>query len=77
MKNAWHYTFVPGILLKDTNLIAIPEIVEVYCTNEAYDLFVKIYARNNDHLLTLIQTQINEEEDDWAVLPIHFLILIK
>ena len=42
----------------NTNLIAIPEIVEVYCTNEAYDLFVKIYARNNDHLLTLIQTQI-------------------
>ena len=41
-----------------SNLIAIPEIVEVYCTNEAYDLFVKIYARNNDHLLTLIQTQI-------------------
>lgn len=77
MKNAWHYTFVPGILLKDTNLIAIPEIVEVYFTNEAYDLIVKIYARNNDQLLTLIQTQINEEEDDWAVLPIHFLILIK
>lgn len=42
----------------NSNLIAIPEIVEVYCTNEAYDLFVKIYARNNDHLLTLIQTQI-------------------
>ena len=42
----------------NTNLLAIPEIVEVYCTNEAYDLFVKIYARNNDHLLTLIQTQI-------------------
>ena len=61
----------------NTNLIAIPEIVEVYFTNEAYDLIVKIYARNNDHLLTLIQTQINEEEDDWAVLPIHFLILIK
>ena len=40
------------------NLIAIPEIVEVYFTNEAYDLIVKIYARNNDQLLTLIQTQI-------------------
>ena len=44
--------------MRNWNLIAIPEIVEVYCTNEAYDLFVKIYARNNDHLLTLIQTQI-------------------
>ena len=55
-----------GLTLKDDSrfedvieaLKSIPEIVEVYCTNEAYDLFVKIYARNNDHLLTLIQTQI-------------------
>ena len=55
-----------GLMLKDDSrfedvieaLKSIPEIVEVYCTNEAYDLFVKIYARNNDHLLTLIQTQI-------------------
>ena len=55
-----------GLTLKDYSIFedviealkSIPEIVEVYCTNEAYDLFVKIYARNNDHLLTLIQTQI-------------------
>ncbi len=55
-----------GLTLKDDSrfedvieaLKSIPEIVEVYCTNEAYDLFVKIYARNNDHLLKLIQTQI-------------------
>ena len=55
-----------GLTLKDDSrfedvieaLKSIPEIVEVYCTNEAYDLFVKIYSRNNDHLLTLIQTQI-------------------
>ena len=55
-----------GLTLKDDSrfedvieaLKSIPEIVEVYCTNEAYDLFVKIYARNNDHLLTLIQIQI-------------------
>ena len=55
-----------GLTLKDDSIFedviealkSIPEIVEVYCTNEAYDLFVKIYARNNDHLLTLIQTQI-------------------
>ena len=39
-------------------LQSIPEIVEIHCTNEAYDLFVKIYARNNEHLLTMIQTQI-------------------
>lgn len=36
----------------------IPEVVEVHCTNEAYDLFVKIYARNNEHLLDLIQTRL-------------------
>ena len=55
-----------GLTLKDDSIFedviealkSIPEIVEVYCTNEAYDLFVKIYARNNNHLLTLIQTQI-------------------
>ena len=55
-----------GLTLKDDSrfedvieaLKSIPEIVEVYCTNEAYDLFVKIYARKNDQLLTLIQTQI-------------------
>ena len=56
MKHQIHVT--PLYPKKNRNLIAIPEIVEVYCTNEAYDLFVKIYARNNDHLLTLIQTQI-------------------
>lgn len=39
-------------------LNSIPEIVEVHCTNEAFDLFVKIYAKNNEHLHTLIQTQL-------------------
>ena len=33
----------------------VPNLVVVVHGN---DLFVKIYARNNDHLLTLIQTQI-------------------
>ena len=55
-----------GLTLKDDSrfedvieaLKSIPEIVEVYCTNEAYDLFVKIYARNNEHLLALIQTRL-------------------
>ena len=55
-----------GLTLKDDSLFeniidalkSIPEIVEVHCTNEAYDLFVKIYARNNEHLLSLIQTQL-------------------
>lgn len=55
-----------GLTLKDDSrfesvieaLKSIPEIAEVHCTNEAYDLFVKIYARNNEHLLDLIQTRL-------------------
>lgn len=35
----------------------IPEVVEIHCTSEAYSLFVKVYARNNDHLLTIIRTK--------------------
>lgn len=41
-----------------TALKSIPEIVEIHCTNEAYDFFVKIYAQNNGHLLSIIQSQL-------------------
>lgn len=41
-----------------TALGKIPEVVEVHYTNEAYDLFVKVYARNNDDLLTLIHNEL-------------------
>ena len=59
------YAYV-GLTLKDDSRVesvvealkSNPEIVEVHCTNEAYDLFVKIYTRNNEHLLALIQTQL-------------------
>ena len=36
----------------------IPEIVECHFTTGQYDIFVKLYARNNDHLLTILQDQI-------------------
>lgn len=36
----------------------IPEIVECHFTTGQYDIFVKLYARNNDHLLHLLQNQI-------------------
>lgn len=36
----------------------IPEVVECHCTNESYDLFVKVYARDNDHLLRLINEKL-------------------
>lgn len=36
----------------------IPEIVECHFTTGQYDVFVKLYARNNDHLLSILQNQI-------------------
>lgn len=39
-------------------LRAIPEVVEAHCTGEEYDLLVKMYARNNSHLLELIHTKL-------------------
>ena len=35
-------------------LKAVPEIVECYYTTGKYDVFVKLYAQNNDHLLSII-----------------------
>ncbi|MDR1601863.1 MAG: Lrp/AsnC ligand binding domain-containing protein [Tannerella sp.] len=32
----------------------IPEVVECHYTTGQYDLFIKIYARNNQHLLDII-----------------------
>ena len=51
-----------GLYLKDPQtfdnvveeLKKIPQVVECHYTTGAYDLFVKIYARNNHDLLTLI-----------------------
>ncbi len=36
----------------------IPEIVECHYTSGPYDLFVKIYARNNAHLLSIIHNRL-------------------
>lgn len=52
-----------GILLNDPtkfdkvieSLYTIPEVVECHFTTGHYDLFIKVVARNNDHLLELIQ----------------------
>ena len=53
-----------GIFLRDpdqydavvSGLEAIPEVVECHYTAGNYDLLVKIFARNNDHMLSLLQT---------------------
>ncbi len=55
-----------GFFLKDPsrlnevveNLKSIPEVVECHFTTGRYDLFIKLYARNNDHLLKIIQEKL-------------------
>jgi Lrp/AsnC family transcriptional regulator for asnA, asnC and gidA len=36
----------------------IPEIVECHYTTGQYDMFIKIYAKNNGHLLSIIRDQL-------------------
>ncbi len=36
----------------------IPEVVECHYTTGKYDLFIKIYAKNNQHLLNIIHTKL-------------------
>ena len=36
----------------------IPEVVECHYTTGDYDMFIKIYAHNNHHLLTVIHDQL-------------------
>ena len=53
-----------GIYLRDPSkyqetieaLESIPEGVECHYTTGKYDFLAKVYARNNDHLLSLLQT---------------------
>jgi len=55
-----------GIFLKEpgqfvnvaTALEAIPEVVECHYTTGKYDLFIKIYAYNNQHLLSIIHEKL-------------------
>ena len=55
-----------GIYLKDPStfdsvlnaLKAIPEVVECHFTTGKYDMFIKIYAKNNHHLLSVIHDKL-------------------
>ena len=55
-----------GFFLKDASqfnnvveeLKKIPEVVECHFTTGQYDMFIKIYARNNDHLLQIIHNKL-------------------
>ena len=40
------------------SLKQIPEVVECHFTTGKYDLFIKIYAKNNHHLLTIIHDKL-------------------
>lgn len=55
-----------GFFLKDPStfkdviekLREIPEVVECHFTTGQYDIFIKLYARNNDHLLHIIHEKL-------------------
>jgi len=55
-----------GIFLKDpgqfkhvlAELLKIPEVVECHYTTGQYDMFIKIYAKNNKHLLSIIHEKL-------------------
>lgn len=55
-----------GFFLKDPSsfdkvveeLHKIPEVVECHFTTGQYDIFIKLFARNNDHLLHLIHERL-------------------
>ena len=54
LKNPEHFDRVVEELKK------IPEVVECHYTTGGFDMFIKIYARNNHHLLEIIH--------DWGIL---------
>lgn len=55
-----------GLFLKDPadfdrvveKLRGIPEVVECHYTTGDYDMFIKIYARNNHHMLSIIHDKL-------------------
>jgi Lrp/AsnC family transcriptional regulator for asnA, asnC and gidA len=42
------------------NLESIPEIVECHYTTGAYAIFIKVYARDNEHLKKILSGQIQK-----------------
>ena len=57
-----------GLYLKDPSefdkvtlaLKEIPEVVECHYTTGQYDMFIKIYAKNNHHLLSIIHDKLQK-----------------
>lgn len=74
-----------GLFLQDPNaservveaLREVPEVVECHITTGEYDLFVKIYARNNHHLHSLIHEKLQPLGLSRSETLISFAELIK
>jgi Lrp/AsnC family transcriptional regulator for asnA, asnC and gidA len=52
LKNPEQFSDVVSALEK------IPEVVECYYTTGQYDLFIKLFAKNNEHLLEIIHSKL-------------------
>ena len=71
-----------GIFLKDANdfsnvvagLKSIPEVVECHFTTGPYTMLIKLYARDNAHLMTLLNDRLQEIE---GVFSTETLISLK
>ena len=74
-----------GLMLKEPSkseriieaLRKIPEVVECYYTTGQYDVFIKIYARNNEDLLRLIHSNLSNLSDTRSETLICFKEVFK
>ncbi|MGM9823854.1 MAG: Lrp/AsnC family transcriptional regulator [Muribaculaceae bacterium] len=74
-----------GLMLKEPSkseriieaIRKIPEVVECYYTTGQYDVFIKIYARNNEDLLRLIHNSLSNLSDTRSETLICFKEVFK
>ena len=74
-----------GLMLKEPSkseriieaIRKIPEVVECYYTTGQYDVFIKIYARNNEDLLRLIHNSMSNLSDTRSETLICFKEVFK
>lgn len=55
----------------------VPEVVECHYTTGQYDMFLKIYARNNEDLLNIIQKNLSNLADTRSETLICFKEVFK
>ena len=74
-----------GLLLKEPSksdmimeaIRKIPEVVDCHYTTGQYDMFLKIYARNNEDLLRIIQSNLSNLSDTRSETLICFKEVFK